>query len=132
MKEMTLGSGAVLKVGIVPFEDAKALYQTILEETRGVNFNSQVEFRSVLKDFFCIGFASKRVEAALWTCFKRCQYCDKRGEFKIDKDTFEPLEAREDYIEVCTLATTEILAPFSKGLFAAFKTLFEKADSFLQ
>lgn len=131
MKEINLESGSVLKIGIVPFEDAKALYQVILDEAKGVRFSSQAEVGNVIKDFFCIGFASKKVELALWNCFKRVQYCDKRGELKIDKDTFEPMEARADYIEVCTLVTTEVLSPFSKGLYAAFKTLFEKADTYL-
>jgi len=131
MKEVKLESGSVLKIGLVPFEDAKALYQIILNEATAIRFSSQAEVGNVIKDFFCIGFASKRVETALWECFKRVQYCDKRGELKIDKDTFEPIEARADYIEVCTAVTTEVLSPFSKGLYAAFKTLFEKADTFL-
>ncbi len=131
MKEITLGSKNVLKIGVIPFDDAKGLYQLLLKELKNVKFASKDEMANVMKDVFCAGFSSKEVELALWNIFKRCQYCDKRGELRIDKDTFEPLEAREDYIEVCTATITEVVSPFSKGLYAAFQTLFEKAGGAL-
>jgi hypothetical protein len=132
MKEVKLASGNTLKIGVVPFEQAKGLYQTILDEMKLVKLNPQDSRVSLFKDLFCMGFSSKRVEASLVECFKRCHYVDKRGELKIDKDTFEPVEARGDYIEVCIAVTTEVVGPFSKGLYAAFTTLFEKADNVLQ
>jgi hypothetical protein len=132
MKEIKLASGSILKIGVVPFEDARGLYQLLLGELKNIKLNTRDELANVLKDAFCAGFASKAVEAQLWVCFKKCLYCNKQGvELKIDKDTFEPMDAREDYIEVCTATMTEVIAPFSKGLYASFQTLFEKADGVL-
>jgi hypothetical protein len=132
MAEFKLNSGNVLKIGLVPFAEARALYQALLEEAKDIKFSTQDEFGNVFKDLFCVGFSSKKVEACLWECFKRCQYCDKRGELKIDKDTFEPDEARVDYIEVCILVTKEVTSPFLSGLFAEYKALFKILPTTLQ
>jgi hypothetical protein len=123
MKEFTLTSGAILKMGNLPFSVSKSLLQAVFEEIKSVKISSQAEILQVAKDIFCAGITSKKVEIALAECFKKCIYCDKRGELKIDDDTFEPSEAREDYIEVCTLVMKESLTPFSKSLFVQLKML---------
>lgn len=125
MREVTLTSGAVLKIGQVPFETSKALYQAVLEELKSLKINSEDQLAQLYKDIFCVGFSSKKIEAALWDCFKRCQYCDSRGDLKIDKDTFEPVSARADYVQVCVEVMKENIDPFAKGLFAEYKTLAE-------
>lgn len=119
-KEVSLPSGAKLKIGMPPFEVSKALYQVVLEEGKGILIASKTEMASVYKDLFCIGFSSKKIEACLWDCFKHCQYCDKRGELKIDNDTFQPLEAREDYMTVCMEVAKENISPFVKSLYAEY------------
>ncbi len=132
MKEIKLRSGNTLKIGKVPFAEAKALYQVLLDEAKGVKFSTKDEMPNVFKDVFCVGLSSKRIEAQLQECFKRCQYCDKRGELKIDADTFEPEEARGDYVEACIAVVGEVTAPFLNGLYAEYQTLFEKLVSVLQ
>lgn len=125
MTEFKLKSGNVLKISNIPFADANALYQAALKELKQVKLESKAEFGNAVKDLFCLGFASREMQALLWEIFKRCQYCDKRGELKIDKDTFEPLEARADYMEVSVLVIKDVIGPFLNGLFAEYKTLFE-------
>ena len=126
MKEIKLPSGAILKIAPAPFENARALYQAVLEEAKTVAISSKDELANVYKDLFCVGFSSKKIEAALGECFKKVLYCDKRGDLKIDKDTFEPLEARGDYVTVCMAVAKENIDPFVKGLYAEYKALFEK------
>lgn len=126
MKEFKLSSGAVLKVSPAPFADAKALYQAVLAEARTVGFTGKTELPVVLKDVFCISFSSRVIEACLWECFKRCQYNAGSGDLKIDKDTFEPLAARGDYVEVCMIVGEENIGPFVKSLYAEYKKLLDK------
>lgn len=125
MKEVKLPSGAILKMGVNPFEVSRTLYQAVLDEMKSLPFHSQEEIGNLYKNMLCAGFASKKIEAALWECFKKCQYCDGRGELKIDKDTFEPLEARFDYIDVCMEVAKENIGPFGKGLYAQYQILLE-------
>ncbi len=125
MKEVVLPSGAKLKIYPASFEIAKALYQAVLKEAKTIPFTGQTEMANVYKDLFCVGFSSKEIEAALWACFLKVQYCDSRGELKIDKDTFEPIEARGDYVTVCMEVAKENIAPFVKSLYAEYGELFK-------
>lgn len=120
MKEVKLPSGVMLKVGLPPFEQSKALYQSMLEEMRTIAITSKTEMASFYKDLMCVGFSSKKIEACLWECFKHCTYGNKAGDLKIDKDTFEPLEARGDYLTVCMEVAKENVAPFAKSLYAEY------------
>jgi hypothetical protein len=130
-KEFKLRSGnAVLRVNNVPFDEAEALFNALMAESKGLKF-IKGEMAEVFKDLFAIGFSSPAVKKELWNVFRRCQYCDKRGELKIDKDTFEPTEARADYVEVCMLVVQETCGPFLNGLYVEFKTLFEVLAPFL-
>lgn len=131
MKEVKLASGAVLKISNIPFAEARGLYQALMVEAKAVKFTGKDEFGNVFKDLFCTGFSSPLVEQKLNEVFKRCQYCDKRGELKIDNDTFEPMEARADYVEVCIVVVKEVCGPFLNGLYVEFKTLFEKLGAAL-
>ena len=51
--------------------------------------------------------------------FEWCVF--RKGPLKIDKDTFEPVENREDYIQVCLEVIKENVAPFLKSLFAEYR-----------
>jgi hypothetical protein len=118
LKEFELPSGAKLKLNIAPHADAKELYQAVLAEMQSarLKFDFAEEQANLLKDVLCIGFSSKRIDAAVLQCLKRCTYNDAR----IDGNTFEPEDARQDYIKVLSLVTWENIAPFMKGLFAEF------------
>lgn len=124
-KVVKLPSGATLKVGLPPFEVSKALYQAILEEVKGIPVSAKTDMASVYKDLICLGFSSKKIESCLWECFKHCLYADGRGELKIDKDTFEPVAARDDYLTVCMEVTKENVNPFGKSLYAQFGQILE-------
>lgn len=131
MKEVKLRSGNALKISEVPFAEAKALNQVLMREIRGVKFSGKEEFGELMKNLFAIGLSSPAIDQELWNVFKRVQYCDKRGELKIDKDTFESAEARADYVEVCRAVIEEVCGPFLNGLYVEFKTLFEKIAPYL-
>ncbi len=125
MKDIQLPSGAVLKIHLAPFVDAKALYQAVLGELKDIDFNANLDVTSVFKDIACLGFSSRKIEDALNQCMKRCLYND----MKIDKDTFEPEEARQDYPVVCIQIAQENIAPFMKSLFAAFGEVTQKVTA---
>lgn len=118
-KEITLPSGATLKLLHTPFSESKELYQAILEELKGVPFSSDSDHIAVLKDLFCAGFASKKVEVSLTKCIKRCLY----NATKIDKldEIFDSEKAREDYSIICIEVAMENIRPFMKGLYAGFE-----------
>lgn len=125
MKEITLPSGAILKITLAPFADARELYQAMLEEMKMIDFKSNIDVSSVLKEFICYGFSSKRIEYCLEKCFIRCLYNSGSGDLKIDKNTFEPAEARDDYLTVCLEVAKENILPFTKSLYAKYKPLIE-------
>ncbi len=123
MKEIKLPSGATLKISQTPFAVSKALYQAILEEVKSVKISSNQEMSDVMKDLFCIGFSSKKIELCLQECFKRCTYNSGTGDLKIEDSTFEPVLNRSDYATVCIEVIQENIMPFTKGLYAEFTRL---------
>jgi hypothetical protein len=125
MKEVKLPSGAVLKINVPAFEVSKALYQTVFEEAKSVIVSGKTEMASVYKDLFCIGVSSKKIEACLWECFKVCTYNGTGADLKIDKDTFEPVTARQDYMTVCIAVAKENIDPFVKSLYAEYGQFFQ-------
>lgn len=123
MRELTLPSGATLRIEISSFPVSKALYQAVLRELKGLSFTANAETGELLKEFFCLAFSSMQVEACLWECFKKCAYTNKEGTTtKITPDTFESEESREDYFSACVEVAKDNIAPFMKSLFASFKT----------
>lgn len=123
MREFKCPSGAILKVSAAPFADAKRLYQALLKELKTVKFFSKEEMFNFFKDLLCSGFSSELIDEALMPCLQRCTYNHGRGDHKIDKDTFEPAETREDYTSVLMEVTKENVTPFAKSLFAEFSRL---------
>ena len=120
MKEVRLPSGATLKIDLPPFADSKALYQAFLKEAKTINIDAKSDVVAIVKELVCIGFASPEVERCLWECFKRCLYNSGKGDFRITPDTFEPVEARGDYLMVCTEVAKENIFPFVKSLYAQY------------
>lgn len=119
---LQLPSGAELEIQLAPFADAKALYQAVLEELKSIQVRDETEIDlGLVKDLFCVGFSSKKVEAALEKCFKKCLY----NKLPITADTWEPAEARGDYLKVCVEVAKENIAPFVKSLSAEFSQIRE-------
>lgn len=119
MKDVKLSGGAILGLGVVPFAKSKALWQAMLREIKDIHLISKTEMANVYKDLFCASLSSSEVETALWACFEHCTYnSGKSGALKIDQDTFEPVEAREDYLTVCFEVAKECIFPFVKSHYA--------------
>lgn len=124
LKGHKLPSGAELKIGIAPFADGKELYQVILEEMKGlkVSANDEIDV-NMFKDIFCTLLSSKKIEAAIWKCAERCLYQGHR----ITTDTFEPVSARQDYIESLYLIAEANIHPFGSALFVKYSPIIKGA-----
>lgn len=121
MRKVALPSGAELTINPAPFADSKNLYQALLKELKEVKIDTQMEVVELYKNLFCVGFSSQEIETYLWKCLERCQYDNgKNGPLKIVQDTFEPVEAREDYTTVLAEVVKENVLPFGKTLFAEY------------
>jgi hypothetical protein len=113
MKVVQMPSGAELKITVAPFTEAKALYQAVAEEAKALKLDPKQEIDvNFFKDIFCVGLASAKIEKALEPCLKRVTY----NGLKINADTFEDVEARQDYFLVCYEVAMENLLPFMKSL----------------
>jgi hypothetical protein len=113
--DIDLPSGAKLHITLSPFKIAKDLYQAVLEEAKVIRVESSTELDiNLLKDLFCMGFSSKKIENCLNECLKRCTY----NKLRITEDTFEPVEARQDYISVMYEVAYANVSPFLKNLSA--------------
>lgn len=124
--EIQLPSGAKLVITISPFDVAMNLYQACLEEIRKMTLDPNAEIdANFYKDLFCAGFGSKKIEGYLWECMKRALY---NGE-KVTKDTFEPEEARQDFMKTCMEVGRVNIAPFVKNLFAEYSSIISTIQS---
>lgn len=127
MKTVVLPSGAKLDITASPFAVAKNLFQSVLKELKSVKVDSQAQVFNLAKDTVCSLICSPEVEAALSECMKKVAYKDKR----ITADTFEAIDAREDYLEVCYEVAKENLTPFMRHVYAQYSPLLEKLKSTL-
>lgn len=116
-----LPSGAELKITLSDFDVAQELFDAFLEELKSVKLDPLAEVDvNLYKDLFCVGFSSKKIKKCLQECFKRASY----NGMKIDKDTFQPEEARQDYLTVCIEVAKANIMPFMKSLSAQYSELF--------
>lgn len=127
MKKITLESGAVLDITLLPFWEAWQVSRIVLKEVekldfsdfRGVSFENLTESDVLsLKTPLCAVLSSEQLIEAAKTCFKKCTY----NGLKIDTDTFEKVEARRDFILVSYHAIWENISPFFGSLVSLFKT----------
>lgn len=119
---VTLPSGKKLDITLGAFAESKALYQAFLEESKSVRIEKTDELDvNMLKDLFCMGLSSKKIEAALEACLKRCAY----NGHKITDATFEDVAAREDYLPICLEVARVNIEPFMKSLFAQYGAALE-------
>lgn len=122
MKELKLKSGETLKIGVVPFRDAKNLFDSVSKEVKSSKWDAQQKIDvNFIKDTALSLLSSEAVEKNLWVCMSRSMY---KG-LKITEETFEEVKAREDFLEVCFEVAKETLAPFTKNLFAELQPLLE-------
>ena len=122
-REVKLPSGALIRIQPAPFKASKALYQSLLVELKAVSLDLKSELASLYKDLLCTAFSSPVVEAALWDCMKCCTYDSAGAKIKVTESTFEPVEARGDYLIACVEVAKDNIAPFMKSLYAVYQDL---------
>lgn len=123
-----LPSGAKLEIQLAPFADSKALYQAFAAEATRLKVDPTVDIDvNLFKDIAAVSLSSKAIEAALTVCMKRCLY----NGAPITADSFEPVEAREDYLPACMEVAQENVAPFMKSLISQWKAQAGKIQSYL-
>lgn len=119
-KAVKLPSGKEIDITEADFEISKSLYQAIWEEAKTIVIHTTDEIdTNFIKNMFCTGVSSKKIEALLWLCFPKVLYCGR----KIDKDSFVAVENREDYFPICFEVARENIAPFSKTLMLQFSLI---------
>lgn len=123
IKQVNLPSGAILKLGVNPFEVSLALKEAVMQELKVIPFESQLEVAEIIKALFCSSVTSPQIKRCLWECFKRHTYDGGAGDLKIDLDTFQPLGNRRDYDVVCMEVAKHELTPFGKEGFVKFSSL---------
>lgn len=129
MREISLSSGAVLKIGSIPFDTANTLKKVIIRDLKSIPIDSQKQVIDICKDYLCLAFGSEEVEKCLWECMKRCTYNAGAGDLKIDKETFMSLESRKDFTEIQFEVGKEALMPFLPGLFAVLQVLLAQVNT---
>ena len=124
--EIELPSGAKLQISLAPFAHAKQLYQAVLEELKLLRISSDMEVDlELIKNLFCAGLSSKKVEDAVDLCMKRVTY----NNIRITPDTFEPAEARQDYIPALLEVVQVNLLPFMKSLMPRLQAISQKISN---
>lgn len=119
-EKITLKSGAILEIQLSPFAEAMRLFKTIANELKAVDIHldgltiDKIKGTDIngLKNGILQLLGSDALEAAVRTCQARCLY---NGE-KINGQTFEKPEARQDYLPVAWEVVKFNMAPFFAGL----------------
>lgn len=113
--------GADIVIYSAPWRDAKMLFMAVSREAsrQGVNFDDPAN------SFFSLFFrlcGSIEVDSALAICLQRCTYNNE----KITDETFNSIEAREDFHQVVKECAMVNLGPLGKELYSEFEALFAK------
>jgi hypothetical protein len=117
---ITLPSGATLEIQIASFAVGNNLFKTLCREFKnsgvlggGITLeNITNKDISILAGPVLQAAGSDEVERCLWDCFKTCLYNNKR----ITRETFEPEEARGDYLKAAWEVLKTNVAPFFNGI----------------
>lgn len=126
-QSFTLPSGAKLEVTLSPFAVSKALYQAIAEDLKEIRISAGSDVAGMLKDAFCAGISSKRIEQSLRECMKKATYNGVR----ITDDTWEPEESRQDYLPACLEVASVNVRPFMKSLWSQYADTFRSLQDSL-
>lgn len=121
MPEIQVPSGKQVLINPAPFQDAMTLKSAIGKAISGSDVEISIDFAKELKtqefDLASIVKLAALVDSdaaineALMKCLIRCTY---DGE-KITMQTFEPVEAREDYYPIVLACLKENIGPFFKS-----------------
>ena len=121
MKEIKGNNNSVIKIGVAPWQDAVRLKNAVSRDLAkvgidldGITLKTEINaalIQKLIKPFMTID-SSEEFNTAVFKCMTRCTYNDDR----ITEQTFENVEAREDYYLIMLQVLTVNLAPFFKGL----------------
>lgn len=125
--KVKLPSGNEIEITPAPFDEAKAIYQALLEELKSVPVQFGEHHVNFLKSVFCTGIASKKIEKSVVACLDRVIY---KGQ-KVTLDVFEVVENREDYLPMCFEVARVNVEPFMKTLTQQFSLIREKLETVL-
>ena len=131
-EKITLPSGAILDITLMPFEAAWDVCQLVTKEIEKLAIDPSVlsifskdEKTDVtiaelfnLKGPICSILANPILVEAAKICFVKCTYDDIR----IDKHTFEKVECRGDFIPAVYFVLKSNLSPFFGSLLLFFST----------
>lgn len=135
MDDITLPSGAKLKITVAPFGDAHALLKAILKAVKGLNLSPESlgvdmsleglrtappSFLSQIIEKVLSIATSDEVEQALFKCCERSVYQGVRVTREIFDDPKIGTQAREDYYQIAFKVIEANCKPFFKGAFSGF------------
>lgn len=131
MKSIKLKSGNTLNFQLAPIKDAVILFRTVIScfTKRGINLDmnreiqvdgeNKLNFGKIFLDnanAFIGGLADivcyEGTEEAILKLCDCCNYEVRGRKERITQETFEDIEARQDYFEVLFLVAKENLLPF--------------------
>lgn len=118
MTEFTAPSGAKILITPADWKSAKVLKKAIEKELNldeGLDFTNPATW---IKNIISVD-SSDAVDSALWPCLARCT----RDNEKITEQTFDKLEARQDYYEIVSACIKENLGPLVESLFSKLSAL---------
>jgi hypothetical protein len=121
-----LPSGAYLDVTPLSYAQAWEVAQTVIKvvekvqlDLRGIDFESLLATDIIaFKGPLCAILGSPEMNNAVKLCFNRCSY----NQVRIDDKTFEPVDARGDYLFAAFYALRENVYPFFGSLVSFLKT----------
>jgi hypothetical protein len=125
--KITLSSGAKLEITPLPYLKAWGVSQDVLKEVKKLNVDintlKTIDFKNLLAvdalSFagpLCEVLSNEKIIEAATVCMERCTY----NGLKIDADTFEKIEARQDFLPVVFSVLKENISPFFANLFSFF------------
>ena len=109
--EITLKSGAMLELKPASFEAASDLFDELLKEAASSNLDLNNLTETAIVLFILKAVSSKSVKAEVFKCARKSLY---NGQ-SIQRHTFEPEEARGDYLTVIGEVAVFSVLPFIKG-----------------
>jgi hypothetical protein len=116
-------SGAKIVINPAPFKDAKNLKNAIESESArsGVDISNLKNFGSLI----LLVDSSVAFNMAIAPCLLRCT----RNDQKITDETFDAIEARQDYYEILVACVKENVGPLLDGLFSQFTSVMATPES---
>jgi len=132
--EFKAPSGAKVVINPADFEAAMELKSCIMRELSKSDVKMELsafarredgenDIADIVKLFAAMD-ASKEVQNAVFDCLIRCTY----GGEKITRNTFEDVNARQDYYDIVFYCIKENLSPFAKSLRLWFVTMMQSVS----